>query len=275
MNPNLNPCLICFDADGEMMEVPCSTCKTFVHGSCLVEWIIRRGTCPVCRTDIVVRPRADEEGGGGEDLVAAIPVAFAEVVSRASTVNQFIWLLLSTVVSACLPWFFYMIDLVGSLSGFVHMALASRARAGIVGMPQGIVTCLTLSVVIHTLASTRLLLCTHSLGPKVMIVLTLPLLILTSMPKTRLQVIEAMQGYEAATTMEAVIHILMTYALMFFMTVPAILNGKPGWKVGYLCQRIAFVSVLSVMMSLDDARHLLMICSLVSVMTGVQQLFHV
>ncbi len=274
-------CAICFESAEEsnirLMAVPCERCKTSVHGECLVDWLIRNGTCPVCRESVMIEER---------DREAQLPVSFEAVVQllssqpMAPTVVHALWFVASTTFSVCMPWFFFFTDVVVSFAGFLHL-FAGHA------MPRAIVSCLTGSVFLHVIffVATSL----HAIiqqGNQVQrerarlqsltvagvgALLTLPLFLDHEKGLAE----HVSEGISLSSNlhvlgMEAAIYLCLTYALMFVMTIPAMIHPRPVWKVNYLCERIMFVCILSGMRSIADTRTLLALTSFSGIlMSGV------
>lgn len=282
-------CLICFDSEGELMQVPCSHCKTFVHGECLVMWMVRGGSCscPVCRRVIVADPRTF----GPVVLEGEV----METVLRAggmhvpTTMFEFAWLLLSLTASVCMPWFFFFTDVIVSFTGFMHL------YAGF-PMPESIVSCLTCSVLIHLAISvlsltniTRVMRRRLSLTLSLCAVL-LALSTVTSLSSemmgfvneimstqmnmqsnlVRLEDLGSLQHMASSpwSSLASLGYLGMTYVLMFFMTIPAMIHNRSIWKVNYLCERITFVCIMAGMRSVGDARVLLALTSFTGILTS-------
>jgi hypothetical protein len=111
-------CVMCFDDEGELMKVPCVTCRAWVHGECLVAWIIRRGSCPVCRESVML----NDAGAGGVPATALDRMLMAdpnfvetvatvwESLTDMSNTRQFILQIFIMVANLFLPFLFFLMD---------------------------------------------------------------------------------------------------------------------------------------------------------------------
>lgn len=61
-------CLICLNDDAPVEPIPCASCReSFVHAECLVPWLLRGGTCPTCRAQLIRGGAEEEEEVVGDD----------------------------------------------------------------------------------------------------------------------------------------------------------------------------------------------------------------
>lgn len=256
------------------MTVPCQHCKTNVHGECLVGWLVRNGTCPVCRTSVMDFGPGDD-GEMHNNLLAGMPISF-EAVLRGITMSQALWFLVSTTFSVCMPWFFFFTDVVVSFAGFMHL-YAGHA------MPRAITSCLTGSIFLHILffvATTLHAIRRETSESRARLqaltvagiggLLTVPLFLDHETVSTNSLGNDFLSTNMHVLGVEAAIYLCMTYTLMFVMTIPAMIHPRPVWKVNYLCERIMFVCIISGMKVIGDTRLLLALTSFSGIlMSGV------
>lgn len=269
-------CVMCFDGEGEMMLVPCDSCESFVHGECLVSWLVRNGTCPVCRRSIM---QFQDESRGGQLFLDPNFVQVAntvwEVWELLSRNNRN--LLMSVAImffNFFLPLIFFLLDVACGVAVVSQMQAGNSISAHLCNVMSCSVILHFLSFVLHLMslsrgavAETRRLQMLLIFGMGML--LGVPFSNPVGVPSSPMGVPGSPKWLVSQVSdSTGLVYLGMTYVLMFLMTIPAMFHPRSIWKVNYLCERVTFVSIMCGLRDIGDTRILLALTSFTGILTS-------
>lgn len=265
-------CVMCFDSEGELMAVPC-VCNSRVHGECLVSWLVRNGTCPVCRESIM-RIEEDEP-----HLLPMLNPNFLQVVNtvwqiladspRTLDVNSFLASLVVMFLNLILPFVFFVSDVSCGVIAMSQLQTSGSISPHLCNVMAGTVVLHFLSFVLHllNLSNAR---GTSAQRRNLQLLLVFGVGMLLAVPLSTTT--KGQVGLEVKGVIDDdncyMAYLFLTYLLMFLMAVPATFHPRSIWKVNYLCERITFVSIMCGIRNLGDTRILLALTSFTGILTS-------
>ena len=83
-NNTSNTCSICTDDFSPSDAIRILPCRHKFHPPCVDPWLLREGTCPLCRVDLRVDPGKEKQVGDGADLEGAV-ASSSRVVPESSS----------------------------------------------------------------------------------------------------------------------------------------------------------------------------------------------
>lgn len=280
-------CVMCFDSEGELMAVPC-VCKSRVHGECLVSWLVRNGTCPVCRESIM---RMDEDE---PHLLPMLDPNFLQVVNtvwqilssgvinnttpNTLDVNSVLASLAVMFLNLILPFVFFMSDVSCGVVAMSQLQTSGSISPHLCNVMAATVVLHFLTFVLHLLslssarggnAERRMmqLLLVFGVGMLLAVPLSSPMGLNDYGDRKG----EEVKGTTAVMDDDNYVYhgyLFLTYLLMFLMAIPAAFHPRSIWKVNYLCERITFVSIMCGIRNLGDTRILLALTSFTGILTS-------
>jgi hypothetical protein len=279
-------CVMCFDSEGELMAVPC-VCNSRVHGECLVPWLVRNGTCPVCRESIM---RMDEDEP--HLLLPMLDPNFLQVVNtvwqiffsgtnntnniatNTLDVNGFLASLVVMFLNLILPFVFFVSDVSCGVVAMSQLQTNGSISPHLCNVMAATVVLHFLSFVLHLLSLS------NARGESVerrmiQLLLVFGVGMLLAVPLSTAKGLDdyGNRGGEVKGAMGDddncyMVYLLLTYLLKFLMAVPATFHPRSIWKVNYLCERITFVSIMCGIRNLGDTRILLALTSFTGILTS-------
>lgn len=241
------------------MKVPCPSCRINVHGKCLVEWLLTKPTCPVCRTNIL-------------EYAPPVNAQDALLLDIMNNPAQLIWTACAALVSIGIPWLFFLTDIVLGLAGFTYLYTDQD-------ITPALSSCMVGSIFAHLITgfftipdlinpqppnATR-----HqgshinTFGSLLAMPLAATLCILSIMCCTIYD--PTIEPKPSIGILESTLYMGMSYILMFVVTVSAMVRFNiSSWKINLICMRIAFVFIMSNASSIADTKALVVSCSLVA-----------
>lgn len=246
-------CAICFEPEGELMKVPCSNCRTDVHGKCLVEWLLTKPTCPICRTTILGSSAADHEQN-------------AILSNLLDNPDQLVRMVCVALISIGTPWLFFLTDIVLGLAGFTYLHADQN-------ITPALASCMVGSIFAHLVTGCCFPMPGYLLqppGPQPVVnsfvsTLALPLASTLCVLSIMCYTLFGQEMVTRIGVVESILYMLMSYILLFVVTVSAMVRfDTSSWKINLICMRIAFVFIMSNASSTADTKTLVVSCSMVA-----------